>query len=219
MAKLKGPLFSTTATGALAKLLDYSSRRRGPIAGAHRRPRQPRTIAQRATRIFMAWLTAEWRTCSSAEKASWYLAPNAVPTSPYHAYLQHNVCRFSLMPDVAGHPHETALWPSAAWPTTNDTLYNNLSSGSAWGGPGTITHRYWNAPANDGWFASYHLEVPGINYCTYRNLVYMQTELPSGWHEIVIPNMPAGLQKIRIICASRTGWPIGTTYVYTATVT
>lgn len=219
MVKLIQPLMSSAAAGALADVLDFARHPSGGVAAKHRRPRQPRTLSQRATRTWMTWLSKEWARLSAGEKESWDQAPNADTTSPYHAYLQFNTNRFKFMPDDWRYQTNNSLWPSAAYPPTKATLSGILQNNTGTGGPGTITHRYLPAALKDGWFQCYHLQVPGITYGTYANLVHIENTRPGGWQEVIIRNLPPGLQTLGIITASRTALPMNGVYQITATVT
>lgn len=219
MPTLTGPCQSQEARGTLAGLLTYSRRRGRNVAGVASSPRQPRTLAQVATRIFMTWITKQWSTLTAAERASWL---NYEPTpllSPYHAYLQHNVNRFKNIPDRNTTLELYDTWPSKAYPTTKATKADNCGANSAVGGPGYIDHTYYNNALYDRWFISYHLATPGINYATYANLVFVALHGPYRWTTQRITGLPPGVQTLWAIACSATGKPRSPPYELTATVT
>jgi len=167
----------------------------------------------------MTWLTKEWARCSPAEKATWL---NYAPTpllSPYHAYLQHNINKFKNLPDTNSNLELKETFPSAAYPATKATPYENCSSTVAIGGKGLMIHNYWTANGQDGWFTSYHLKQPPIDFSTYANIVHIENNRPAGWQWVTIPNLPPGLQTVWALPVSRTGAARGAAYQLTATVT
>ena len=71
MAKLKGPLFSLSASGALGPRLTYSMRGSGAQVRRQRANQDVTTPAQAVERGYYTDALAAWATLSPAEKEQW----------------------------------------------------------------------------------------------------------------------------------------------------
>jgi len=71
MAKLKGPLFSLSASGALGPRLTYSMRRSGAQVRRQQANTNPNTAGQAVERGYYTDALAAWATLSPAEKEQW----------------------------------------------------------------------------------------------------------------------------------------------------
>ncbi len=71
MAKLKGPLFSLAAHGALGKELTYSKRQSGATCRNQKKQPYANTAAQQPVNTFFDESRAAWATLSDTDKADW----------------------------------------------------------------------------------------------------------------------------------------------------
>jgi len=72
MAKLKAPLYSQSAQGSLANLLEYSRRAGNNLIRLKQAPTDGNTALQQIERGYFALGAAAWRTLSNEEKALWH---------------------------------------------------------------------------------------------------------------------------------------------------
>lgn len=109
MVKLKGPGMSESASGKLADVLTFARIKRGSYVKRHVRPTDPRTAPQIAIRASVKWLTSQWSTLTTAEKATWFTKSQQRSIANYHAYLSTNGSRFHnfLMPSKEDPATET----------------------------------------------------------------------------------------------------------------
>lgn len=107
MARPTAPLLSLSASGTLAGNLVYSSWHGRPYVKRRSTPRDPRSVAQLASRALMRFLAHAWSTRTAAEHATWDAHPDRPKLSRYHCYLAYNADRWA-------HYHA----PSAAYPAS-----------------------------------------------------------------------------------------------------
>jgi hypothetical protein len=93
VVKLIGPLHSDKASGTHAGTAIFSHT--GPVAYArhYKRPRDPQSTLQLASRSTFTLLTQAWLTLSDADKATWSPAALAANTTPANEFLRHNTER------------------------------------------------------------------------------------------------------------------------------
>ncbi len=205
MVKLKRPLLSTAASGPLSGILDYSTRRRGAIAGAHRVPAQPRTQPQRATRLWMTWLTKQWKTFTAEEQASWNSAYPFTDLSPYHAYLRHNTSRLNNLPGDLSPPNQMHAWPTKAYPAAETGDYGTFRNWSVTPGPGYLEWKRDNNLIRQQWsMFLFHItaENPGASI---RNLVSAETSDQPTTYITRITNLPPGYCLLKLAIITTTG--------------
>jgi hypothetical protein len=94
VARLTFPALSASASGQLGDTLTYRTFRGRTHTMRRVKPRQPGTYKQIVHRALILWLTRQWDRLTLAQKTSWQSAPLADATSPYHAYLSHNINRY-----------------------------------------------------------------------------------------------------------------------------
>jgi len=192
MVLLKAPLASQEAHGTLADVLTFSKRRGRHVAGVSSRPKQPRTEAQRATRIFMAWLTSEWKGISSADQATWLNYADTPLLSPYHAYVRHNVNRFKLIPGLASGVSVKPIWPGQSYPVTLSGLYDFHGGIVITPGVGYLDFKRDIWILNEQWGYAYFRRSTEHYYPCYRNLVAIETVQTGTTRTTRIENLPAG---------------------------
>jgi len=198
MTVIKAPFMSYEAHGTLASLLTYSGRRGRNKAGLKSNPRQPRTEAQRATRIFMAWLTGEWAAITPARKATWLNFADTPLLSPYHAYLSHNVNRIKNIPPLWGDPSLYPYWPGQAYPVTRTGQAANTTGETLTGGIGSATYTVNVLDKRDNWAIAFFRVKWAGEPPAYRRLIRIATVQTNGLHTIHIANLAPG--PINIYC-------------------
>lgn len=205
MVKLIGPLQSTYASGTLGRLLEYSQHPRGPRAGRRRNPKQPRTLAQRSTRIFMAWLARAWSTIDVADKATWKNSPWIQSLSPYHCYLKHNVNRYKqISGDILTASH-LPIYPTTSFPSTIDTAQANMSTVGFTTTSTSILHEFNVHDVKQNWVCIWHYNVDHGPLPTYRDVVGAETVDHNANFRILIKNLAAGPSRLRVWPISKTG--------------
>lgn len=95
MAKLRGPLLAQLAAGSLGDTVVYSSWKGRPYVKRHRRPSQPRTDRQIATRRWLDHLAHTWGQLYASEKASWVNNCPDAAADPYRWFLGLNLARLA----------------------------------------------------------------------------------------------------------------------------
>jgi len=192
MTLLTGPLLSEQARGTLAGLLTFSRRRGRNVAGRRNHPKQPRTEAQRATRLFMTWLTKAWAEISAADQASWLNFDETPLLSPYHAYLKHNIDRFKNLPGLWTNPAVFPNWPGQSFPVGRAGLYADANGWTLTGESGAATFRFNITDKRDNWgYAFFRVAWPA-EPAIYRRLVHIATVQTNGLHAIHIANLAPG---------------------------
>lgn len=205
MVKLKGPLFSTHASGTIGRLLEYSTHQGRPRAGRRRVPAQPRTLAQRSTRIFVAGLSKAWSAIGIADKASWNNHPDVGNLSPYHVYLRHNIDRYKHLPGRATMMADEPFYPSQNYPTAVDDI-PGLTTGHAFvQGPDYLIHSFNVTLTRDNWLYIYHYNVNNGPLPSYADIVAFEVVDANGAYEFTIPNLAPGPSRLRIFRISKHG--------------
>jgi len=219
MVNLKGPLHSQSASGKLGKSLQFASGRGGPFAGKRRKPKQPRTTAQRATRIWMTWLTSQWKQLSDEQQSSWRSAPLTKDLSPYHSYVRFNTNRFKNLPGLQYLLQSFHTFPTKAYPPTETGDTATIADSVATGGQHQITHNFNVTWLGWNWAVAYFLRTAENLWPTYRTLVAIQNVEANGPYSITIANLPAGSVRLNYCLLNRTGNPKNWWNWFTATVT
>lgn len=207
MARTTGPLFSQNASGKLANLLAYSHRRRGVTAGRTRRPSQPRTEAQRATRRYMTFLGTQWSLLTIAELASWsdHHLDQTIPA--YNRFLRHNVNQFKHLPGENWHIWIWTTFPSAAYPTTQATSAPLYNYPTITNGTGQFTINLNVTTDNDGWLWTAHRISATHPEAVYANLIGIWLHQGLGAWSHTLYDQDPGTFACRILPVSRTGKP------------
>jgi len=94
MSCLKAPLFSLTAHGSFAGLLNYAGTTRPTLRKHPSRSTRHRSAQQISQTSRLLWLTRRWARLSSADQTSWTSVAEALDLSPYHAFVRANLARF-----------------------------------------------------------------------------------------------------------------------------
>lgn len=205
MVKLKQPLLSSRATGTLGNAIQFGHWKGRSIVGRKRRPKQPRTAAQLATRIYMSWLCKQWSTLSIAETASWAAPAAATKIPAYNAFIRHNIDRFKHLPGDQYWVAEYPCYPSTAYPTTLATNAADFASPAILNGEGKFRIRYTLSPLNDNWLMAVHQISAPHPLAVYKNLIDVWTATAGGIQDRWVDPAPVGAYTIHIITISRTG--------------
>ncbi len=207
MTLLRGPLGSTDARGTLAGLVTFSNRRGRHVAGIASRPKQPRTLPQRALRVTLAGLAKNWAAISPADKATWKNYPGLQLLPPYHAYQKGNLARLKTLPNKLMDPPSWHAYPSAAYPATEDTPFASAITDQLVPGVRSATWSLFFNAYNDGWIIIFHrTETPEYG-AILQNIVGLFLIPATGWQSFRIENLEPGPAKLCFNQVSRTGFP------------
>lgn len=207
MPRVTRPLFSPSASGSLGNAVTFSTGRRGTISSKRRRPRQPNSAAQLATREYMGTLATLWANLTDAQRATW-LNTDLDPTiAPYHNFLRYNARQYKNLPGDYQNSLTYDVWPSAIYPPTQATNPMTGTWPALTPGEGSLTLVFTVGAINDNWLLTiHHCDMPG--YVTaYRNLKRVVEITAPGTYSILVPNLPAGLQYLTMQRISHTGKP------------
>lgn len=95
MALTQGPLLSLGASGKFAGALVYSTWKGRPTVRQLVTPSNPKTAGQTAQRAMFAFLAQNWASLSGANQATWEALAAQTNISPFNAYLQWNLGRWT----------------------------------------------------------------------------------------------------------------------------
>lgn len=127
MARVKGPLFSMSASGALGGAIVFGSWKGRPVVRELVIPANPKTAPQLSRRAMLKFLSQSWALIVAADKASWNSRAQSQAISPFNAYCQYNLDK----------------WTQGLWPTTNTVPLTDvtatLGAQTLTGGVGQIT--------------------------------------------------------------------------------
>jgi hypothetical protein len=108
MARVKGPLFSISASGTIGGVVVYSNWKGRDYCRRHAIPSNPKTDLQIAIRSALKFLSQEWTSFGAELKALWAPKAAAANVSPFNAYVGFDMFRHrnnlppSKSPDVEG---------------------------------------------------------------------------------------------------------------------
>lgn len=205
MVKLKSPFASQFASGTLGRELQYAITKRGAVGGRRRRPKQPRTLAQRATRTFMTWLTKTWQTLSPADLATWLNAPNPKGLPLYNIYLSYNLNRIKRLIDIPHAPFHLHALPSMTYPATETGDWGWWTAGTQ-----TPLSHAWRWDRNVGslkeqWGMIYFTGDAPMYRPLYNILIAIETVTTPGAQSITIADLPAGDITINLMQFTKSG--------------
>lgn len=207
MVKLKSPFGSIAASGKLGDVLSFRTDRHGASAGRKRNPKQPRTIAQRATRLWLSWLSAEWATLTTAERATWANHPDVPILSPYHAFISYNTERWQTQPGERRYPDYWHFAPSSSYPAPENTVGTSVGSIVTGGGPGMIWFNFTSTFNVDIWTFAYHLKTTEHPWPCRRNLVAILNVTPLAPNRHEIHGLQPGVTELWYSRLTRSGLP------------
>lgn len=207
MVKLTQPFLSTDATGKLGNALQFGHWKGRNVAGRRRRPKQPRTLEQRATRLWMTWLAKDWSSATAAQQATFEPPAKEWDLSPYNAFLRYNLRRLRNLPDRYTAIQGYDFFPTRYYTDPTTQGYDGITSVSTTGQVLSFTHRVQITYHGQGWFFSWHILDGGRTGVTYTGTIHIQNKLPIGFHDILIENIPAGFHEFVFGPVSYTGHP------------
>lgn len=207
MAKLTAPLMSQDARGRCFGDMQIGHWKGRHVIGRRRRPRQPRTEPQRATRLWSTFLSQQWGSLTIAEKASWsaYEPQKDVPN--YNKYLSWNIRQLHSFPGVPVWPAITPNCPSAVYPPTYATDPAGHAPMVPVPGPGSATFGTTINVALDNWVLLWFHTTPGGPWALYKNLIGATHAPTTGDYTITIRDLPPVLYVTGYLHVSRTGKP------------
>lgn len=91
MALVSAPLLSLDASGSVGGALVFSKWKGRPYVRQLVKPANPRSGGQVGMRSMMKFLSQNWTSVSSADKASWQTQADAIVASPFNAYVKANL--------------------------------------------------------------------------------------------------------------------------------
>lgn len=171
MARVKGPLFSMSASGQLGGAIVYSSWKGRPVVRELVIPANPNTAPQEATRAMMRFLSQSWGFLSGAQHLAWAARAASQAISPFNAFVQFNMnawTQFARPIVVPGQP----LGTNAV-----------LATPTGFGGVGEANITVVVTTLNDGWGAV----IAGLNGSTpvgLRNETKWVTEIDAA-HQVL----------------------------------
>ena len=219
MANVKSPLMSQDATGRMPGGLQVGHWMGRHVIGRRRRPRQPRTEAQRATRIWMTFLGREWKLASIAEKASWraYLPEASLP--PYQKFLKYNFNQLKRFQGDEVWPNVTPECPSMVWPPDLTQYASSNNPIAPVPGPGTATFGAKLLTTSQNWLILWFHTYPTGPWCRYSALIGVTRAPAAGDYFLTISNLPATIYYAGYHCVSRGGRHRGNAYYRATTPT
>lgn len=205
MVKLKSPFASQFASGTLGRELQYAQTKRGAVGGRRRRPRQPRTLAQRATRLWMTWFSGQWAELDADEIATWFHVGNVHIIAPYHAYIKENIQAVRNQNNMLYYVGNQPTWPSAAFPRTADTQPGAIANVGLINIAGGFRHTINVTDQQDGWYVAWYYTTLLNRGVAYNQLIHVMPTPAIGVHVIDILNVPMGAAYTTWGACSRTG--------------
>ncbi len=152
MVKLTGPGLAHQATGSIAGELTFSTWKGKPYLKKHRRPKQPRTTAQRSMRAMLSFLSDQWSVISAADKATWEPLAERTNVSPFNAYQAYNLDR-----------NRNLRRPSQMYPASEIGSSGAFGTYTATGGVRMLTLELVVNNPQDAWGAIYsHVSGSGV---------------------------------------------------------
>jgi hypothetical protein len=96
MVKVKAPMMSLSASGALGGALVFSTWKGTPYVRTLVTPTNPKSAAQTAIRAMMKFLSQDWINLSAPEQATWDEVALNDSISPFNAYIRYNLSRWRM---------------------------------------------------------------------------------------------------------------------------
>jgi hypothetical protein len=96
MAVVTGPLLSIDATGGFARQLIFQNQKGKHVVKRWKAPSNPNSLDQQEARFMTEFFVSAWAGLSLPEKQSWEEQADSLRSSPYHAYLKHNISRWQM---------------------------------------------------------------------------------------------------------------------------
>jgi len=205
MVKIKAPFGSITASGKLGGVLGFRTDRRGNSVGRKRHPKQPRTLAQRATRSWMSWLSSQWSTLSEEQQATWSFPQFGRDQSPYHVFIRHNTDRIKNLPGLLTNPSLFTTWPGQTFPITRTGALGSYTGETTTPGVGYLDFKRNITTINQQWGYAYFWITTEYPKPVYRSLVRIETVQTTGWLTTRIANLTAGPCTIKFVRFSTNG--------------
>ncbi len=205
MVKVTSPFLSTAASGRFGRVLLFSKTRRDTVAGRTRRPSQPRTFQQLATRRYMTFLATAWSSLTAAEISTWATHPDAYRLSPYHAYLRENANRYKVISGSYLTPNDDDVFPSPTWPATRDTDEGDLGSYFFSNDVDDLYLSYRCMPFNDTWCTLFVYVPSADRRNIYTRLAHIELTTDTAWHRYYLPPIPSWGWRLWTCRISRTG--------------
>lgn len=205
MVKLKSPFASQFASGTLGRELQYSQTKHGAVGGRRRRPRQPRTLAQRATRLWMTWFAGQWSQLDADELATWFHLGDVHAIAPYHAFIKDNIQAVRNQNNKLYYVGNKTFWPATAFPRTADTQPGAIANVGLVNIAGGFRHTINVTDQQDGWYVSWYYTKQLNRGVKYNQLIHIVPTPPIGVHVIEINDVPIGAAYTTWGACSRTG--------------
>ncbi len=126
MVKLTGPMFSLTASGAIADTIVYSTWKGRAYARQLVIPTNPRSAGQTGMRSMFSFLSKQWSGIAGVDQATFDADAEAKSISPFNSYMKLNMDRWkNYLP-----PSQTFVPAEASTPLTVTTM--TLAGGEAY---------------------------------------------------------------------------------------
>lgn len=140
MARVTGPLFSFSASGAIGKTLVASSWKGRAYFRKLVTPANPKSALQVSVRAMMRFLAQQWAGIGSTPQGTWEDLADAGQISPFNAYVGRNASRWREFQA-----------PSQSYPAAETGTEPVATLDSATGGPSYIDLAFTITTLNDVW--------------------------------------------------------------------
>lgn len=198
---------SLDATGTLSDALEFGHWKKRTIVGKRRRPKQPRTLEQRATRLWMTFLAKDWSSATADQKATWIPPAEEANISPYNAFIKRNIERLQELPDRYIGIQGEDFFPTRYYNTPVTGSPDSIASITITPHVNSFTHRVNISAIFFGWFFSWHILDGGRAGITYTGTIHIENKLPMGQHDILIDNIEPGFHEFVFGPVNYWGYP------------
>lgn len=99
MPKVKGPLFSATASGTFRRAIEFRTIGNATVVAGTRTAPRTRTAAQQVQSARFASAVQGWQGCDGTTKANWKAAAEGTAITGYQLYLREYQRQAIIAPD------------------------------------------------------------------------------------------------------------------------
>lgn len=170
MVKLKGPSFSTIATGTIAGTVNFSNWQGRAYLRKKPVPNKPTTPLQRGARVIWAFLSEEWAGLGAPAHATWEAPALAKNISPFNFYMKHNAARW-----------KTGRSPSQIYPTPETDGFATWAQLPVIYGAVNSVRYYWKQNVQPyAWGLALYLSTTAVFDKDNTTLVKVHNAIPTG---------------------------------------
>lgn len=201
--KVHGPLMSQSASGPFARLFEFSNHREGSRAGQRRAPAQPRTLAQRSTRVLMQSLARLWSTLLQADRDTWKSTILDHTIAPYHRFLRFNAQRMTIDADLQTSSTDAPYWPASFYPPTIAGTVNTPGPIAITGVSGGFNHTIGiGGPPDHNCLHYFQVTAEHPNPHPRTRIALLPLPDP-GAQTVEVRGLPAGFINVKYVASTR----------------